>query len=112
MKFNLSTLRYHLFIQQGILPERVSLETNFKVDLNMSDNQIRRMLGFVQAQTGVNFPKDIVLYLTDVFDLMIHIMIRAVEVEISEEYYNTISEPVWQNFLWTKFTIPMYAHLN
>lgn len=78
----------------------------------MSDNQIKRMLGFVQVQTGISFPGDATFYLTDVFDLIIHIMIRAVEVEISEEYFNSRSEPVWQNFLRTKFMIPVYAHAN
>jgi hypothetical protein len=112
MKFNLDMLKNHLFIQQGIPPERVNLETNFKVDLSMSDNQIRKMLGFVQGQTGIIFPNDATFYLTDVFDLMIHLMIRAVEVEISDEYFNSRSEPVWQNFLRTKFMFPVYAQLN
>ena len=112
MKFNLNILKYHLFIQQGIPPERVNLETNFKADLKMSDNQIKRMLGFVQGQTGIIFPGDATFYLTDVFDLVIHMMIRAVEVEISDEYFNSRSETVWQNFLRTKFMLPVYAHLN
>lgn len=112
MKFNLNILRYHLFIQQGILPERVTLEADFKGDLNMSDEQIMLMLRFVHKETGVTFLKDSGFYLTDVFDLIIHMMVRSVEVEINDEYFNSISEQVWQDFLKTKFRFPVYAHLN
>jgi len=31
MKFNLDILKYHLFMQQGIPPERVNLETNSRL---------------------------------------------------------------------------------
>jgi hypothetical protein len=112
MKFNLDTLKHHLLIRYGIPPERVTPKTNFKTDLKMSDIQIKRILGFVQGQTGVIFAGDATAYLTDVFDLIILMMIRAVEVEISEEYFISRSEPVWQNFLRTKFMLPPYIHPN
>lgn len=110
MKFNLDILKHHLLIQYGIPPERVNLETNFTADLKMSDIQIKRMLGFLQGYIGIIFPGDATFYLTDVFDLIIHMMLRAVEVEISEEYFISRSEPVWQNFLRSKFMLPPYAH--
>ncbi|MHA4739571.1 hypothetical protein [Dyadobacter sp. MSC1_007] len=47
------------------------------------------MLGFVQGQTGIVFPKDATFYLIDVFDLVIHMMIRAVEVLISSGQYSS-----------------------
>ena len=76
MKFNLNILRSHLFIQMGILPERVILEATFSSDLEMSEDQIIIMLAFVTWQTGVAFSKDSVFCLTDVFDLIIHMMLR------------------------------------
>ena len=112
MKFNLNILRSHLFIQMGILPERVALEANFRTDLGMSEDQIKMMLSVVTLQTGVGFSKDSVFYLTDVFDLIIHMMLRSVDVEISEEYFNSLTEPIWQNFLRTKFEISPYMNAN
>lgn len=112
MKFNVDTLRHYLLIQQGILPERVKLETSFKGQLGMSDEKVKSMLAFVSSYTGVVFPRDASHYLSDVFDLLIHVMIRSDEVDLGDELFLGVAEPGWQAFLHTKFSIPIYAHLN
>lgn len=112
MKFNLAILRHYLLNKEGILPERVTLETNFKTQLRLSDEAVKSMLAFVSKLTGVIFPRDASYYLTDVFDLMIHVMIRSDDVDLGDEYFNGIAEPKWQAFLHTKLSIPIYTYLN
>lgn len=112
MKFNLDILRQYLLTDHGVLPEHVSLETEFRKNLHMSYEDTRRMLGFITRKTGVNFSSDSYYYLTDVFELLIHLMIRSVEVEISEEGFatapNVDKSVVWQEFLNKKFQLPIY----
>lgn len=112
MKFNVDILRQYLFIQQGILPERVKLEANFKMQLGMSDRKVKAMLAFVSSYTGVVFPSDASYYLSDVFDLLIHVMIRSDEVDLGDEYFIGVGEPGWQAFLHSKLCIPIFAQLN
>lgn len=113
MKFNIDMLRQYLLIDQGVLPEQVTPETEFMNHLHMSCEDIRRMLVFITNNTGVTFSVDSDYYLTDVFELLIHMMVRSVEVEISQECFaavpDTDKSTVWQQFLYKKFQLPLSA---
>ncbi|GLU54383.1 hypothetical protein [Dyadobacter frigoris] len=113
MKFNLETLQHYLFINQGVPPENVTLETEFRSHLHMSVEDIRKMLGFITEKTGVTFSSDSDYYLTDVFELLIHLMIRSINVEISEEFFAGVADSDksvgWQEFLNKKFKLPFHA---
>lgn len=117
MKFNLDILRHYLLVKQGVLPENVTLETEFTKHLRMSYEDIRQMLCFVTKRTGVKFSSDSYYYLSDVFELVIHMMVRSVEVEISDDCFGDASDAAgadgWQEFLSKKFELPYHAiHLN
>lgn len=79
MTFSIDILREFLLTRHGILPERVTLETNFRTDLKMSVYDIEDMFDFVSIRCGIGLPPKAGQHFPDLFDLVIYIKLRQAE---------------------------------
>ncbi|WP_138994248.1 hypothetical protein [Larkinella sp. C7] len=109
-------LQQYLLIHFGIRPELVGLDTNFRHDLNLSEEAIEKLLATVGAMTGTTLPADGALYLTDVFDLLIHVLLRSKDVEFDPESGNPSkdceSDWDWFHFQYQGMLFQLQTHLN
>lgn len=92
MTFSIRTLRRILHRQTGISPWRVKLFSDFRRDLGLADWQIEQVLVDIALVTGLTFPADTAQHLTDVFDLLIHVILRLPETCDAYYYYGPLPE--------------------
>lgn len=81
MTFSIQTLRRILHQQTGLAPWRVRIFSDFRRDLGLTDEQIEQVLAEITELTGLSFPADTARHLTDVFDLLIHVVLRLPEID-------------------------------
>lgn len=86
MTFSIRTLRRILYRQTGLAPWRVKIFSDFRRDLGLTDWQIEHVLVDVALLTGLTFPSDTAEHLTDVFDLLIHVILRLPETYDADPY--------------------------
>ncbi len=60
----------------------------------MTDTEIRQLLALITDHTGLAFAPDTAQYLTDVFDLMVHIIIRLHDDYDTTHYFDPIPERI------------------
>ncbi len=94
MTISLSNVQQHLFDQFDIPPERVGWETNFRDDLSLTESDIKSLIRHLTAKTGIVFPNDPVHQLTDVFDLMVYVLLRSTEYTDVETYFSALLYPI------------------
>jgi len=90
MTFSIQTIRCILYRQTGIAPWRVNIFSDFRQDLALTDWQIEQVLDDIALVTGLTFPADTAQHLTDVFDLLIHVILRLPETYDAEFYYGPL----------------------
>lgn len=79
MTFSLETLRDCLWCQFGIAAERVYLHTLLVEDLRLTEDNVKAVVDTLTQRAGITFPVDKVQQLTDVFDLMVYVLLRSLE---------------------------------
>ena len=94
MTFSFNTLRDYLWYQFGIAPETIRLDTHFRQDLHLTDTDIKSILRHVSYSMGVRFPIDTVQHLTDVFDLMVYVLLRSLEESDTANYFGEPDGPI------------------
>lgn len=92
MPFSIKTLRTILQTCFGIAPWTVGLDTDLRQHLHLTDSGIRQLLTLITSHTGLTFASDTAQHLTDVFDLMVHIIIRLHEDYDTTQYFGPIPE--------------------
>ncbi|WP_229374874.1 hypothetical protein [Fibrella rubiginis] len=90
MTFSIQTLRRILHKKTGLAPWQVNIFSDFRRDLGLTDWQIELVLVDISLITGLSFPPDTTQHLTDVFDLLIHVILRLPEVYDNEAYYGPL----------------------
>lgn len=116
MTFSLRTLRRILHRQTGIAPWRVKIFSDFRDDLGLTDRQIEQALADITLITGLTFPDDTAAYLTDVFDLLIHVILRLPETYDADYYYGPLPSQLAEKLTPTNYAPTLVAfggtHLN
>ena len=92
MSFGILTLQFILHSCFGIVPDAVNLETDFRRHLHLTDAEIGRVLSEITKRTGLPFTSDTAEHLTDVFDLLIHVILRLHEQCDTDYYFGPIPE--------------------
>lgn len=90
MLFNLSILREYLLSRHQIPSYRVQLNADFRKDLQLSELDINQLIRMITQQTGIPFHEEQIKHLTDVFDLLVHVILRLPEGCDSEYYFGPI----------------------
>lgn len=92
MPFGIKMLRTILQICFGIAPQTVTLCTDFRLHLHLTNTEIQELLTEITICTGLRFPPDAAEHLTNVFDLLIHITLRLHEDCDTTQYFGSIPE--------------------
>lgn len=79
MTLSIDTLRDYLWYRFGIVPERVWLSTQLRAELYLTDEEIKAIVGYLMKSAGITFSVDTIHQLTDVFDLLVYVLLRSVE---------------------------------
>ncbi|WP_020603561.1 hypothetical protein [Spirosoma spitsbergense] len=90
MAFNLVSLQQYLLDRFRIPPGWVWLDTCFRQDLSLSESDMKQLLGFVSQQTGLAFPERTVRDISDVFDLLVHVLLQTETTEMSSAYFDSL----------------------
>ncbi|WP_229370383.1 hypothetical protein [Fibrivirga algicola] len=114
MTFNIRTLRRILHRHAGLAPWRVNLLSDFREDLHLTDSQIDLTLAEISQLTGLSFPADTAQHLTDVFDLLIHVILRLPETQEADYYYGPIPTKLAEGFLANNYapTLVVFGSVN
>lgn len=116
MTFSIRTLRRILHKQTGIAPWRVKISSDFRLDLGLTDWQIEQVLVDITRLTGLTFPPDTGQHLTDVFDLLIHVVLRLPETDATDYYYGPLPTRLTEKLPPTNYAPTLVAfgavHLN
>lgn len=81
MTFSIHPLREFLWHQFGISPKRVCLDAHLQDDLNLTEDNVKAIIWHLFRQVAIDPPIDKVQQLTDVFDLMVYVVLRSLELE-------------------------------
>ncbi|GAB4044392.1 hypothetical protein [Spirosoma litoris] len=79
MVFSLPVLQHYLLTKHGILPERVEWSTRLRQDLRLTDADVQRLLNNIVSLRNVSISVNTTRNLTDVFDLMVFVLLRSME---------------------------------
>lgn len=90
MLFNLSILRDYLLDQHQIPSYRVRLNADFRKDLQLSELDIDQLIRMVTQRTQISFHEEQIKHLTDVFDLLVHVILRLPEACDPDYYFGPI----------------------
>ncbi|WP_148289616.1 hypothetical protein [Fibrella aestuarina] len=116
MTFTIRTLRHILHRQAGLAPWHVHLFSDFRRDLGLTDAEIGLVLDEIGQLTGLTFPVDTAKHLTDVFDLLIHVILRLPETYDAEHYYGPLPAQFTDRLPLTNYAPTLIAfgavHLN
>lgn len=90
MAFNLISLQEYLLDRFRIPPGWVWLDTCFRQDLSLSESDMKQLASFVRQQTGLDFPERTVRSMTDVFDLLVYVLLQTEVTEMSSSYFDSL----------------------
>ncbi|XAZ81864.1 hypothetical protein A6C57_27100 (plasmid) [Fibrella sp. ES10-3-2-2] len=114
--FSIRTLRRILHKRTGTAPWRVKLFSDLRRDLGLTDWQLEQVLADIALVTGLTFPADTAQHLTDVFDLLIHVILRLPEAYDAEAYYGPLPARLAEKLPPTNYAPTLIAlgavHLN
>jgi hypothetical protein len=79
MGFSLSVLQHYLLSKHGIVSERVQWDTQLRQDLRLTDADVQGLLNDVVSLIDVPISADITRNQTDVFDLMVFVLLHSME---------------------------------
>ncbi|QMW04727.1 hypothetical protein [Spirosoma foliorum] len=79
MVFSLPVLQHYLLTKHGILPERVDWSARLRQDLRLTDADVLRLLNDIISLRNVSISVNTTRHLTDVFDLMVFVLLRSME---------------------------------
>lgn len=96
MAFSLGDLRDYLFDKFGILPDQVQWDTDFRVDLHLTNNEIRAIVCTASAWADIQAPIETARNLTNVFDLMIYVLLHSPGTDDVEVHFNALFNPARQ----------------
>jgi hypothetical protein len=51
---------------------------------------MKQLVGFVSQQTGLAIPERTVRTITDVFDLLVHVLLQTDELEVGSAYFDSL----------------------
>ena len=92
--FSLRNVQQHLFEQFDIPPELVGWETNFRDDLSLTGSDLQALIRYLTAKTGIVFPTNPVHHPSDVFDLMVYVLLRSTEYTDVETCFSALLYPI------------------
>ncbi len=94
MTISLSSIQQHLFDPFGIPPDQVGWETNFWDDLSLTGSDIQALIRHLTTKTGIVFPNDPAHQLSNMFDLMVYVLMRSPEYTDVETYFSALLYPI------------------
>jgi hypothetical protein len=90
MKFDLICLQQYLLSRFRISPGWVWLDTRFRQDLQLSDGEMNQLTDFVSGRTGLDFSDGMIDNFGDVFDLLVHVLLRTDEMVPDNAYFDSL----------------------
>lgn len=112
MKFDLISLQKYLLQQFRIPPGWVWLDTRFRQDLDLSDSEMRQLTNYVSQQTGLDISAGMTANLTDVFDLLVHVLLRTDEAVTPVYFESMLFEGVSSGPDFQLFGVALLQHLH
>ena len=110
MPFSILTIRTMLQTCFGVPPQTVTLCTDFRLHLHLTDTEIRKLLTEVTICTGLSFSPNTAEHLTDVVDLLTHVILRLHEDGDTAYYFGSIPDKLAQRMSANEYRLKLVAY--